>query len=326
MGVDCSMILRDDSLRNMDKPEERLARLQAMKDFLVKKYGIANYEEAITDYEDDGGYYPRFNFEPYGIVSINMFDGFWEIETAWRYSQYFLDEGGPSGLQSDFFDIARDFGCNDAYICSEFCAWNGGDLEMHNFDEWLEDMQSRFGKIREIRSNTKYSCNSKKFPDVFHESFSACKKEMAVLSKKVKAKGYMANGLSCIGWNFITVSKEDNVYVMNKETLELLIQEPVQYYMDLNRSSFEIVSGGKNMLYTCDGQKIFETDKGHFYWGWAKYEDWKDFHAIRVYNEKSGQEMIVVHETESLGDPNVLYLYYCYYDVNHNLLVPKIQA
>lgn len=324
MSVDCSMILRDDRLRNMNAPDERLARLQEIQDYLVKKYGIANSDEAIPWTDNDGGVFPRFNFEPYGIVSINMYNGFWEIETAWRYSQYFDENGGPSGLKSDFFDIARDFECDDAYICSEFCAWNGGNLEMRNFDEWLDDMRSRFGDIRELKTDTKYSYDSK-FPEVFHESFTACKERMAEVFKEVEAKGYKANGISCIGWNYITVSKDGKVYLMHDKTFELLIPEPIDYWMDLNRSSFEIVANGKNMLYSCYGQKIFETDKGHFYWEWANHEEWKDFHAIRVYNEESGQEVFVVNETAPTDKPDELYLYHCYYDAKHNLLFPKEQ-
>lgn len=325
MGVDCSMILRDDSLCGLNTMEEKVARIQAIEDFLVKKYGIANREEALVDRTLSGDKYPSFDFKPYGIVGINMFDGFWEIETAWRYSQYFDKKGGPSSLQKNFFDIAQDFGCDEAYICSEYCAWNGGDLERHSFEEWLEDMRSRFGEIRELASDTMYHWDPKVFPEVLHESFTACKVRMAELSKKVNAKGYQANGISCIGWNYMTVSKKGKVFFMNKETLELLIPDPVDYWMDLNCSSFEIVSKGKNMLFSCNGHKIFETDMGHFCWEWARYEDWKDFHPIHVFNEKSGQEVFVVHETAPSGNEKEIFLFHCYYDAKHNLLFPREQ-
>ena len=222
MGVDCSMILRDDSLRNMNAPEERLAKIQAIQNYLVKKYGIANCDEAIPWTDNDRGVFPRFNFKPYGIVSINMYDGFWEIETAWRYSQYFDENGGPSDLQNDFYDIALDFGCDDAYICSEYCAWNGGDLEKHNFDEWLEDMRSRFGEIRDIDANTKYSCDSKEFPDVLHEPFAECKTMMAELSENVATKGFSANGIHTIGWRFITVMKIISAVNMTEHVINLI--------------------------------------------------------------------------------------------------------
>lgn len=326
MGVDCSMILRDDSLRNMNAHEDRLARILAIQDYLVKKYGIANRKEAIPWTEDDGGRFPRFNFEPYGICSINMYDGFWEIETAWRFSQYFDENGGPSGLQSEFFDIAQDFGCDEAYICSEFCAWNGGELEMRSFDEWLEEMHSRFGEIREIDASTKYHHDTKVFPDVFHESFTECKGKMEELSRRVAAKGYSANGIHTIGWHFITVMKNDRVFVMNRDSLELLLTTPVDFWLDLNRSSFEVVSAGKTYLFACNGEILFETDKGHFGWEWAPHDEWNDFHAIRVFNRDSGQEVIVVNEALPIDNPNELYLFKTYYDRNHNVVIPRIRA
>ena len=171
MGVDCSMILRDDRLRNLHNFEERMAIVRAIQDHLAKKYGIGNREEAIIDFdnddEDDEEYdeevFPAFNFVPYCVVGINMYDGFWEIESTWRYAQYFDQEGGPS---EEFFDIAQDFGCDDAYICDEFCAWNGGDLESLNFDEWLDEMRSRFGEIKEINAERKRRLRQKEFTGI----------------------------------------------------------------------------------------------------------------------------------------------------------------
>lgn len=323
MGVDCSMILRDDNLRELKTFEEKIARIRAIEDFLVKKYGIVNREEAFQDRTFSGDEFPSFDFKPYGIIGINMYDGFWEIETGWRYSQYFDKDGGPSGLQDTFFDIARDFGCDEAYICSEFCAWNGGDLEDHNFDEWLDEMRSRFGEIRELTSDTKYNWDTRVFPEVVHDSFTACKEKMAELSRKVEAKGYIANGILCIGRNYITVSKDDKVYLMHDQTLELLIPDPIDYWMDLNCSSFEIVSKGINMLFSSHGRKIFETDQGHYQWEWARFEEWNDYHPIRVFNGKSGQEVFVVHETGPSGNSSDICLFHCYYDTKHNLLFPR---
>ena len=323
MGVDCSMILRDDSLCELKTFEERMARIQVIEDYLVKKYGITNREEAIKDRTLDGDRYPSFDFKPYDIVSINMYDGFWEIETGWRYSQYFDKNGGPSGLQKAFYDIARDFGCDEAYICSEFCAWNGGDLEDHHFDEWLEDMRSRFGEIRELTSDTRYHWDSKVFPEVVHDSFTACKEKMADLSKRIASKGYKVNKIYCLGWYFITVSKKGKVYLMNKETLELLIPEPIDYFMDMNCSSFEIVSRGKYMLYTSDGRKIFETEKGHFFWMWDSESGHPGFHNICVFNSKSGQAVLVVTEKEKNKETNEWEAFKVYYLKDNDKLIHR---
>lgn len=85
------MILRDDSLRKLKTRQERLNRIHEVEDRLVKKYGIVNRDDAILFEEVRDDYYMCFNFEPYNVISINMYLDCWEIETSWRYRQYFSD-------------------------------------------------------------------------------------------------------------------------------------------------------------------------------------------------------------------------------------------
>lgn len=324
MSVDCSMILRDDSLLELKTLEEKVARIKKMEDFLMKKYGVSNRKDAVSYEELDDESDLRFDFDPYGIVSINLYKGFWEIETAWGYSQYFDREGGPSSLQRDFFDMAQDFGCSDAYVCSEHCTWNGCAVENLTFSEWIDEMRSRYGDIREITPEVDYwNSDEKPFPEVFHESFVALKDEMAQLSEKVSNLGYQANGISCVGWFFITVSKDGKVYLMNKETFELLIPGPIDYFMDLNRSSFEIVSEGKNMLFTSDGHKLFETRKGHFFWKWDQESGHSGFHNICVYNSKSGQSVVVVTEEEKNMETDEWEAFQVYYRKDNDKLIHR---
>ena len=318
------MILRDDSLLELKTLEEKVARIKKMEDFLMKKYGVANREDAISSEELDKENYLSFNFDPYGIESINLYKGFWDIETAWGYGQYFDREGGPSVLQRDFFDMAQDFGCSDAYICSEFCTWNGGDVEHLTFTEWLEEMQSRYGEIQEITPEVDYwNSDERPFPQVFHDSFTALKDEMTQLADKVSKLGYQANGISSVGWYFITVSKDGKVYLMNKVTFELLIPGPIDYFMDLNCSSFEIVSGGKNMLFTSDGHKIFETGKGHFFWEWDSESGHPGFYNICVFNSKSGQAVLVVTEEEKNKDTDEREAFQVYYRKDNDKLIHR---
>lgn len=326
MGVDCSMILRDDSLRQLKTREEKINRIRGIEDFLIKKYGIANRDDAIEFEDFDDEQFLRFNFEPYGIVSINLYNGFWDIETAWRYHNYFSSENGPSGLPDYFFDIAQDFGCNDAYICSEYCTWNGGDVEHYTFEEWLEAMHKRYGDIPEITPETRFGGYDNGFPEVFHESFQSQKKIMAELSEKVTMLGYSPNGISRIGWYFITVSKKGKVYVMNRDTLTLLIPEAIDFWMDLNCSSFEVVSKGKTMLFACNGQKLFEADKGHFNWEWGKLDPHSHNNTMRVFNEESGQEVFVGTELLPGNEPNEFVLYQTYRDAKRNDIIPMIRA
>ena len=82
MSVDCSMILRDDSLRKLKTLEERKNRITEVLDFLVKKYGVGNRADEVIFVEDDYGEFPRFNFEPYDVFEIN--------EVLFEYDQMLL--------------------------------------------------------------------------------------------------------------------------------------------------------------------------------------------------------------------------------------------
>ena len=325
MGVDCSIILRDDNVRKSKTYKERIDRLRFIEENLIKKYGIANREDAIIeDFDDDRG--PRFIFEPYGIVSINMYDGFWEIETSWRYNAYFNDEGGPSGYQLTCYKIAQDFGCEDAYICSEYYAWNSDYLDDHTFEEWLSEIRSCFGEIREIEPNTKYSIDEKVCPGVFHDSFSGLKEKKEELSGMVENLGYSLHGLFPSYLKFITVSRGTDVFLMSRETLELLLPEPITLFRDLNYSSFEAVSGGKTYLFAIDGQVLHIAERGLFVWEWAtKYKNFDEYHSVRVFNPETGQEVFVVNSIEPSNEPNHYFAFKTYYDRNRNAIIPKMR-
>ena len=316
MGTDCSMILHDDRLRRLKTKEERINHIRSIEDFLVKKYGFANRDDAIVyedlEYDED----MRFNFAPYSIVSINLIKDYWVIETGWRYHAYFADDNGPSGLPAYFYDIACDFGFEEAYICDEYLADEITELP---FNDWIV----KYGNIPELTKETKFGGYDGSFPRIFHESFQYEKELRTELSNKVAAIGYSANGISSVGWHFITVSRDNKIYLMNKESLILLIPTSVDYWMDLNGVAFEVVSEGKIILFACDGQKLFETDKGHFDWGWT--DDKWNVGSIRVYNEESGQEVIVVTEALPTDKPDELCMYVTYYDANRNIVIPRIR-
>jgi hypothetical protein len=324
MGVDCSMILRADELHQLSSHEEKIAYIRALEDRLIKKYGIAKREDAITyeDFDDENNM--RFDFEPYDIISLNMYDGFWEIESGYHYSQYFSDDGRSTGVRRLFFDIARDLGCNDGYVCSEHCTWNGEDMESLNLQEWLEHMRARFGEIKEYNPTIEYGNYDDRFPEVFHDDFAECKQELRELEEVVEKLGFSANGLDTICGQFLIVSKEGRSYVLDRATNELLIPDAVDFYQDLNCCGFEIESNGKRFLFSSEGHKIFETDKGHFCWEWYSSSDPR-FMSVRLFNRESGQEAIAVDRGEYQKEIKKYYVFRKYVDSNENVLIPEYQ-
>ena len=177
MGADCSMILKDESLILLKTKSQKEERIRAIEKTLMEKYHIADREKAIVFEDFSNKHFLSFNFLPYeysGVRSITMCNGFWVIDTCWRYSSYFIiDEDSVNGAQFLFFDIAQDFGCDDAYICSNYCAWEGC-VDGQPFNIWLEDMRTHFGDIKELNQGTKFGDYNSNFPEVFHESFRYC--------------------------------------------------------------------------------------------------------------------------------------------------------
>lgn len=170
MGTDCSMILHDNRLSRLRTKEERISLIRSIEDSLIKKYGIANRDEAIgfEDFRNDN--YLRFNFTPYGILAINLIYDYWEIETTWRYNAYFASEEGLSDMPAWFYEIAQDFGYEEGYICEVYVV---DEVDDRPFDEWIHN----YGEIPELSRETQFGGYDGSFPRIFHESFQYEKKQ-----------------------------------------------------------------------------------------------------------------------------------------------------
>jgi len=318
------MILKADELCQLKTYDEKVAYIKALEDRLLKKYGIQDRDSMMSDELDDENYL-RFRFEPYDVVSVNMYNGFWEIESAYRYSQYFSDDGTSTGVRNLFFSIARDLGCDDGYVCSEHCTWNGESLERMTFEDWIARMKERFGEMREYTPAQKYGEPEGDFPEVFHDDFAECKAEFQEVETKLGEMGYRANGIDRICGQFLTASKEGKTYIVDSSTWTLLLPDPVDYYQDMNTYAFEVMVGQKRVLFSSEGRKIFESDKGHFDWEWVVPEYHLDPLAVRIINKETGQETIVVTRREYQEELGVYYGYRRYEDAKHNILIPEYQ-
>ena len=318
------MILQADELRQLKTLEEKVAYIKALEERLLKKYGIQDRDSMMSDNLDDENWL-RFRFEPYDVVSVNMYNGFWEIESAYRYSQYFSDDGTSTGVRRLFFDIARDLGCDDGYVCSEHCTWNGESLESMSFEDWIARMKERFGEMREYTPAQKYGEPKGDFPEVFHDDFAECKIELSDVETKVKELGYCANGIDRICGRFLTASRDGKTYIIDSTTWSLLLPVPVDCYQDMNSYAFEVTVGEKRFLFSSEGHKIFESDKGYFNWEWYT----SDFPcyplAVRIFNKETGQETIAFTRREYQKELGAYYGYRRYEDAKHNILIPEYQ-
>lgn len=84
MGVDCSMLLKCD-FRDKRDHRKKVEYMRAFIDRMVEECRIP-FKKNIVELVDEENY--CFWFTPFALVSTNLYDGFWECESAWRFTQY----------------------------------------------------------------------------------------------------------------------------------------------------------------------------------------------------------------------------------------------
>ena len=80
-------------------------------------------------------------------MQIELYNGFWHIETAWRYHQYFNIFENRFWLREKLFKYVKLLGCTKAYACAEYMTWNSGfwKEEQTTFDYWLAECVKDMG-------------------------------------------------------------------------------------------------------------------------------------------------------------------------------------
>lgn len=108
----------------VDNPTASLAELNRIKDKLQNHYQIFSWCNHI-DYEagEVEGYY-YYGLELPNCFFIALYNGFIELGSSWRHSQYFLSYKGKTFLRNRFFDLVFALGKNQAFIASEYRTWN----------------------------------------------------------------------------------------------------------------------------------------------------------------------------------------------------------
>ena len=139
MGVDLSLVVRN-NFAERENRKATLAKLEAVKKLLDEKFGdgsfsIVNIEEdkynelSISDVRQEG---------KDELMYINLYDGFWLIDTAWRYHQYFSIIENRFWLRETMFEYIRLLGATEAYACADYQTWNNKYWkdEDTTFDYW----------------------------------------------------------------------------------------------------------------------------------------------------------------------------------------------
>ena len=253
MGVDCSMILRCD-FRDDGDHDKKVEYMHAFIERMVDQCRIPFTENNVERVEEEDC---RFRFNPFDLVSVNLYDGFWECESAWRFTQYIY----YGFARRVFFDMAQYFGAADVYICEEGLAWDGGIQEGDKYETWLADKESRYGPIPEYDPLVTPYEHLEKESRIYHDSFMDLHRDKARIRTIAGTFGMEETGVTRYCDRFYFFRRGDDIYMYDDMLGRLYSEEPVEYFKMIDETSYKVVQNGKEKVFQTDRLSRFPKDK-----------------------------------------------------------------
>ena len=146
MSVGMSLVVRNDfrqrhdvvaTVKKLSETAEMLCHVLKTNELLLDFHYEENYFRIYDNREKDDEF-----------MDILLFNGFWLIDTAWRYHQYFSYLEERFWLREMLYKYVILLGQNEAYACTEFFTWNGGlleDEENTTFEDWQQGCIQKIG-------------------------------------------------------------------------------------------------------------------------------------------------------------------------------------
>ena len=172
MGVDISLVVRhrfyelDDHEKSKQYCEDTIEKLRQSNLHL-------NNIDLIIDW--DAGMIPEYQINLNDLeTQIILRRGYWEVETYYRYFQYFVPKGEREWLRQMFYDITLALGEKHAWVCAEYHLWNcaGFDVDDGTFEEWYEYAHKEgigeMGKEEIPFTDNGFACGK----GIYHDDFS----------------------------------------------------------------------------------------------------------------------------------------------------------
>lgn len=138
MGVDMSLVVRNDfrqrhdvvaTVNKLSETAEMLSRVLKTNELMLDFHYEENYFRIYDNREKDDEF-----------MDIELFNGFWLIDTAWRYHQYFSYIEERFWLREMLYKYVLLLGQNEAYPCSVYSSWNNKNWEDEKmtFEKWQQ--------------------------------------------------------------------------------------------------------------------------------------------------------------------------------------------
>ena len=145
MGVDLSIIVKNDFYQR----ESIEATVNKLSETAVLFKQSLKTNEIILDFHYEVNYFRIFDNREKGdeFMDIQLFNGFWLIDAAWRYHQYFSYIEERFWLREMLYKYVHLLGQNEAYPCSVYFSWNNKNWEDEKmtFEKWRQSCITDLG-------------------------------------------------------------------------------------------------------------------------------------------------------------------------------------
>lgn len=224
MGVDVTHIIRHNFKDVKNHKAAKKYLLQTLE-LLKEKFCInldskdERFEIRCEDIDDMCFRLPNYYFDFY------LRDGFWQIESNVHYIQIVWPINNVYWLRDMIYDIARALGQNEAWHATEYYTWNCCFCEMEtcNFDKWLKAAKKQYKKpISEFIPGV---VDIEDYAPIYHDTFIGCDERFNELQNRIT--DYKLIGISRIYKNYVQCEKEGYAYLIDKDTIKPMSEEPI---------------------------------------------------------------------------------------------------
>ena len=270
MSVDLSHIIKHNFYQVSDKEASRKFVKETIEQ-LRSKLLIQDEEIPIFYEEEENETYFRL---PVYDVEFYLRNGFWEIESYYRYRQIIIRYDNGFVLRRLTYDLAMALGQKEAWYADEFHTWNGTFCEDTDttFEQWITKVREEKGsEITEYNQDKFIEDGYDDYEDVYHDSFKECDAQFADL--KSKFGDYNLLGLYPFGDGFLRCEKNGGLYLINEKTLKPMFNEPITNVSELDGHELLIKKNGLSAVVDQYGKFLTDFVEGKFDWKLANSSD-----------------------------------------------------
>ena len=181
MGVDLCLIVKN----RFAQRENHATTLSIIEETVVKLNSKLNTDVFKVFQDEDNDEFTIMDSRQDGdFIDISIYNGFWMIDTGWRYHQYFNIIDDQLWLRERMYKYIPLLEASEAYVCAEYCAWNNAlwkDSKM-TFADWEDLCRRELGHdieildLNDVKNREEYYYNKDavyldKFEDLVRSDF-----------------------------------------------------------------------------------------------------------------------------------------------------------